>query len=95
MGRTWLAYELHLSSFAPFDLGLSRIDVFVDGSDQPVASYRDAELAGMRLDPGGKARASGALPAGGFEVIFVWLELGPDARPRTLRNLVVVKAGGE
>ena len=93
MGHTYLAYELHLSSYAPFDLALTRIDVFVDGDDKPVASYRDGDLASMRLDPSGKAKASGGLPAGGFDVIFVWLKLGADARPATIRNVVVVKAG--
>src|SRR5262245_12074546 len=65
MGHTYLGYELHLSSFAPIDLKLSRIDVYADGAAQPVASYRDAELAEMRLDPSGKAKATGGLPAGG------------------------------
>jgi hypothetical protein len=33
MGHTILAYELHLSSLAPIELGLSHIDVYVDGRD--------------------------------------------------------------
>src|SRR6185295_9795196 len=63
MGHTYLAYELHLSSLAPMDLGLSRIDVYLDDATTPVASYRDTALASMRLDPSGKAKATGALPA--------------------------------
>ena len=93
MGHTYLAYELHLSSLAPMDLGLSRIDVYLDDATTPVASYRDTALASMRLDPSGKAKATGALPAGGFDVVFVWLELGPGAAPKSLRNVVTVKAG--
>ena len=93
-GHTWLAYELHLSSLAPADLGLARIDVYVDNAATPIASYRDTTLASMRLDPTGKAKGTGALPAGGFDIIFVWLELAPGAAPKSLRNVVVVSAGG-
>ena len=94
MGHTILAYELHLSSLAPIELGLSHIDVYVDGATTPAAVYRDAELAAMRLDPGGKSKATGTLAAGGFDVIFIWLELTSDVQPKALRNVVVVKAGG-
>ena len=94
MGHTILAYELHLSSLAPIELGLSHIDVYVDGATTPAAVYRDAELAAMRLDPSGKSRAAGTLAAGGFDVIFIWLELTANVQPKSLRNVVVVKAGG-
>jgi hypothetical protein len=94
MGHTVLAYELHLSNLAPIELGLSHIDVYVDGATTPGAIYRDTALASMRLDPSGKSRATGTLAAGGFDVVFIWLELGPDVRPTSLRNVVVVKAGG-
>jgi hypothetical protein len=94
MGHTILAYELHLSNLAPIELGLSHIDVYLDGSTTPAAVYRDTELAAMRLDPGGRGKSAGTLAAGGFDVIFVWLELGPDVRPSALRHVVVVKAGG-
>ena len=94
MGHTVLAYELHLSNLAPIELGLSHIDVYVDGATTPVAVYSDTALASMRLDPSGKSKAAGTLAAGGFDVVFIWLELGPNVRPTSLRNVVVVKAGG-
>ena len=93
MGHRYLAYELHLSSLAPVDLALSRVDVYLDGGAAPVASYSDTVLANMRLDPSGKAAKTGALPAGGFDVVFVWLELPANASPRSLRNVLVARAG--
>ena len=93
MGHTYLAYELHLSSLAPVDYGLTSIDVFFDGDSSPFVSYRAAELAALRLDPTGKAAATGILPAGGFDVIFLWLELAPGLSPRSIRNVINVKTG--
>ncbi len=94
MGNRYLAYEIHLSSFAPVDIALARIDVFLDRSPAPAASYHGAELASMRLWPSGKPDSTGRLGAGGFDVVFVWLPIGAGAEPRQLRHRITVAAGG-
>jgi hypothetical protein len=40
----------------------------------------------MRLDPSGKSRATGTLAAGGFDVVFIWLELTANVQPKSLET---------
>jgi len=94
MGKTWLAYELHLSSFAPVPVTLSKIAVFADQGTAPVATWTGKELLGMRLWPSGKPDSTGSLAPGGFDVVFVWLGLPPGSRPASLRHVVTVQAAG-
>ena len=83
MGNTWLAYELHLSSFAPVPVTLAKIEVFADSATAPVASWSGPELNRMRLWPAGAPDSTGKLAAGGFDVVFVWLKptSGGQMRP--------------
>ncbi len=93
MGQTWLAYELHLSSFAPIPLTLSRIDVYPDQATNPLASWSGQELVRMRLWPAGSPDSTGALAAGGSDVVFVWLPLPLGSAPSSLRHVLTARVG--
>ena len=89
-GKTYVAYEVHVTNFSPRDLLLKRVDVL--NGTTPVAGYEDADLNGMIALPGtppGTDRRT--VPAGRRAVIFLWLPFDtPAAVPATLRHRVTI-----
>jgi len=94
MGHNYLTYELHLANFAPVDMTLARVDLYLDDETEPLASYQGDELAGMLLRPGGQAQEAGVLRAGAFEIIYLWVELEQSAQPSWLKHIITLSAGG-
>lgn len=95
---TLLAYELHLTNFAPFELELTRLDVLDAAAPAtPLASWRDEALAG-RIAIAGAARAGPAprvIAPGQHALVYVETRL--DARaavPRTLRHRIAFEPPG-
>ena len=43
-GKAHLAYELHITNFRPFDIGLTRVEVLSDDEETPLGSFRDSDL---------------------------------------------------
>ncbi len=94
MGKTWLAYELHLTSFAPVAVTVKKIEVFGDQGGKPLATWSGAELGALRLWPNGTPDSTGGLAAGASDVVFVWLLLPLGAHPARLNHVVTVEAEG-
>ena len=86
-----LAYELHISDFSKADLVLKQIEVLDDASGKPLATYAGAELD-KRLLHKPEQPGNPILPGGKRAVVFVWLDVGPDAIPHSLRHRLQVVA---
>ena len=87
-GRTRLHYELHLTNFAPAPLRPTALAITDAGSGFPVARFAGDAL-GARIaliGPADEAQLQGAVPAGRRAVLYVELELSPEAVPPTLAH---------
>jgi Peptidase family M23 len=73
----YLAYELHVTNFRPYDVVLNRLEVIDATRGSRVAEFRDSQLAAKLGRVG--ARAEGAerqiIPAGGRTIVYLWLPL--------------------
>lgn len=91
-GQRLLAYELHLTNFAPSELELTRLDVLdADAPATPLASWQDDGLAGrIALAGAGKgAPATRVIAPAQHAVIYIETRLdAQSAVPRTLRHHV-------
>lgn len=92
-GKIHLAYELHLTNFAPRDLTLVRLEV-LDGEAKALAQYEGAELNTRLQRPGlppsatDKARLGGGMRA----VVYLWLSFDTAANvPAALRHRLSAK----
>jgi hypothetical protein len=90
-GRMRLFYELHLTNFAATPLAASGVQVIDAASGREIARYSDAALA-ARLAPIGSATnddaRTDAIPSGSRAVVYIELELMPDAIPASLTHRV-------
>jgi hypothetical protein len=87
-GRSYLAYEVHLTNFSGRDLTLARLEVLSGAS--VIATFADTALNAMLALSG----SSGAIdrrtmPAGRRAVAFLWLPIA-GAPPPTLRHRVTI-----
>jgi hypothetical protein len=91
-GRIHLAYELHLTSFRPVDLALTRIEILGGARDGlPLASYAGNELRARLARAGSPRDGSDArvIGSGMRAVFFVWLALDEStAVPSTLHHRI-------
>jgi murein DD-endopeptidase MepM/ murein hydrolase activator NlpD len=89
-GKTHLAYELHLTNFAPTELTLTRVEALAaDG--KALGSYEGTELTSRLARPGlppgnqEKQRLGGGMRA----ILYIWLTVdGAPAVPASLRHRV-------
>lgn len=95
-GRTYLAYELHLTNFTNASLALQRVEVLdADGGvDKPIVVFEgeplDAILQPVGTQTGGGASAHQLLAGGGM-VVFMWVAFEAGAHvPKNLRHRVVM-----
>jgi hypothetical protein len=89
-GTRHLAYELHVTNFRPFDVGLNRVEI-MDAGGNRMAEFSDSQLA-ARLGRVG-ARVEGAerqtIPAGGRTIVYLWLPLADSgATPARLQHRI-------
>ena len=93
-GKTHLAYELHLTNFAPLELTLHRLEV-LGGDGKPLAGYEAAELGARLGRPGLPASADKQRLAGGMRaVVYLWLTFETEsAVPAVLGHRLTVKIG--
>jgi murein DD-endopeptidase MepM/ murein hydrolase activator NlpD len=91
-GKTHLAYELHLTNFAPSELTLSRLEV-MGSNDQVLAEYEGTELSGRLARPGAPQSVEKQRLAGGMRaVVYLWLTLdSPSAVPSMLSHRLTAK----
>jgi hypothetical protein len=94
--RTHLVYEIHLTSFVPWGIELSSLEIRGDAQAQPLARYGAGDLE-TRVVPAERLFGSSAakpgsgtsrsLGEGHAAIVFVDLDLGVGARaPSTLRH---------
>lgn len=96
MDHSYLLYELHVTNYAPVDLALRRVDVFLDNDTVPLVSYEGEALRAALLQPAASAGVeAGVVRVGGFEVVYLLVELEDPARPESLRHVVAVEGTGE
>jgi murein DD-endopeptidase len=87
-GKSYLAYEVHISNFSPFDLPLEKIEVLHDAG--VLASYESAELNAMLALPGSAGVAERrTLPPGRRAVAYLWIPLNGPA-PARIRHRISV-----
>lgn len=87
-GKTYLAYEVHVSNFSALELLLGRLEVL--GEHGPLATYEGPELNAMLALPGSTGVSDRrTLPAGRRAVAYVWLAVsGPI--PAELRHRMTI-----
>src|SRR6267154_877696 len=92
-----LVYELHITNFDIMPLTLKRLEVFADaGGNQPLKVISDEALAAVMVEAGSMSGAKDSQIIGPAKraVVFVWIELGLDARlPGSLRHRMIFAAG--
>jgi murein DD-endopeptidase len=99
-----LGYELHITNFDVVPLRLKRIEVFSDAEkSEPLQTLTGDALAAAMMEVGAKMATGGATDAtkstqtiepGRRAVVFLWIELGPEAQlPANLRHRIVFEAG--
>jgi murein DD-endopeptidase len=76
-GRTYLAYELHVTNFTTLTGKLDRVEVFSEGSPSvPLATYHDKQLADSIFRPGLADGADTQALGGGLRaIVFIWLSV--------------------
>ena len=91
-GKTHLAYELHLTNFAPLELTLARLEV-LGGDGKPLAEYEAAELGNRLGRPGLPASADKQRLAGGMRAVaYLWLTFETASTvPAALAHRLTVK----
>ena len=87
-GRARLQYELHLTNFAAGPLRPQALEILDAGSGFPVARFEGAALAARiaLVGPPDEAQLQGAVPPGRRAVVYLTLELPPDAVPTALAH---------
>jgi hypothetical protein len=99
-GQTHLVYEIHLTNFGPFEVGLRRIDVLSAGKS--IATFEGGEMNSALLpvgmaaapQPSGTALDVRTIASGRRVLAFVWVTLDKGAAiPTELRHRVT--AGDE
>jgi murein DD-endopeptidase MepM/ murein hydrolase activator NlpD len=97
-GQTIVAYELHLTNLGARELTLNRIEVFnQDTRSTPIASYQNANLITLIVQPGNPSTTSDKRKiAGGMRaIVYMWLTFdNREAIPRTLRHRFVFTLEG-
>jgi murein DD-endopeptidase len=81
-GSLHLFYELHVTDFIGKPVELKRLDVFKGDSDTtPLASYQQADLDKLVVQPGAADATASArmIPGGSRAVVFIELTLKTDA----------------
>jgi len=99
-GHRHLAYELRITSFQSDDnpLKLTRLAIFSDTSQVPMAAIEGAALQGLLNRAQAKGKPDDGVPIGsGLTVpLFLWLSLPAGIRPDSLRHqLTFLTAKGE
>lgn len=100
-GKQVLGYELHVTNFDVVPLTLKRLEVFADGDKhQALKTISGDALSAIMIEAGSLSAAKDSQTIGPAKraVIFLWIELppnaGPDQRaPATLRHRMVFAAG--
>jgi hypothetical protein len=88
-GKTYLAYEVHVTNMGPRDLLLARMEV-TNGS-APIAAYEGSDLNGLMALPGSPGLDRRTVPAGRRVVVFVWIAVdSPASAPASLRHRFTV-----
>ncbi len=87
-GRARLHYELHLTNFAATALRPLALEVVDPASDLPLARFDGAALASRLAltGPADEAQLRGAIPPGRRAVLYLELELPPDAVPAAFEH---------
>jgi hypothetical protein len=81
--HTVLVYELHITNFDIVPLTLKRLEVFADArGKQPLKVISDKALSAAMVEAGSMSGAKDSQIIGPAKpaVVFVWIELGLDAR---------------
>jgi hypothetical protein len=95
-GGSFLAYELHVTNFAPQPITLKKIDVRAAGGDERVlVSVADTALINATARPGASVTGADRLKvAGGMRaVIFLWVPLDAQSAPTSIRHHVSAERG--
>jgi hypothetical protein len=94
---SFLAYELHVTNFAPQQYSLNRIDVMAAGSDRRVLlSLGDSTLQRAVTRPG-VANITGAdrlkVAGGTRAVVFLWVPVDGRTAPTSIRHHLTLEQG--
>jgi biotin carboxyl carrier protein len=97
-GQWHLAYELHVSNMAKWNVAFTEIDVVAAGApDIPLASFSGSALEGMIVLPGmakDSAVPAATLVPGQAGVVYLWLTTNSlDAIPAAVQHKIKVKIG--
>lgn len=93
---SFLAYELHVTSFAPQPMTLKKVDVLGSAGDQPtLISVPDSALIRATARPGMNVTGADRLKlAGGTRaVVFLWVPVDARSTPTSVRHRVTVERG--
>ena len=95
-GGSFLAYELHVTSFGAQPVSLKKIDVIAGTGDRRVlASAADSALIVATSRPG--ATLSGAerlkLTGGSRAVVFLWVPVDARSAPASIQHRVTIERG--
>jgi murein DD-endopeptidase MepM/ murein hydrolase activator NlpD len=100
-GKQHLVYEIHIDNYGGVPLLISRLDVFgeadsaggqrVGGRPAAIAQWEGASLHRIIAQYRTEATDNREIPAAGWAVAYVWVELDSAARaPAKLRNRITV-----
>jgi murein DD-endopeptidase len=88
--KTYLAYEVHIANFSPFDLPLEKFEVLHDTGT--LASAEGTELNAMLAQPGSPGISDRRmLPPGRRAVVYVWIPLAGPV-PTRIRHRITIGA---
>ncbi|MGC2697918.1 MAG: M23 family metallopeptidase [Candidatus Angelobacter sp.] len=91
-----LVYELHITNFDEVSLTLNRLEVFADTDRAQLLETISGEALSAMMQVVGSSEAKDlrTIDSGRRAVVFLWIELGVDARPPIrLRHRMVFTAG--
>jgi murein DD-endopeptidase len=90
-GRTYLAYELHVTNFMTLAPKMDRVEVFSEASPgAPLATYQGQQLADSIFRPGlAEGADTQTLGAGLRAIVFIWLSVKQgDPLPAAFLNKI-------